>query len=442
MIDLPMELVQSPAAAGFSEAAFARFLNERDEPAWLTERRREAFARFQSLSWPKTSDEEWRRTDIRGLRLDDFSPPRGDQSALDSLDQPGALRSSLVGHGAVGLEHRDGGLSRPAEAAPLKGAILLDLAQAAREHPDLVKRHLFNPPVAAGEDLFGALHAAFWTSGTFVYIPRGVELETPLYSVIGLSGGGCDLSHTLVVLEEGARAVVAREMVGLDGDAPALHAGGLEIVVSDRARLEIVDIQNWSQSTWHFSNEHARLGRESALNWTVGGLGSRLAKVNQEVVLDGSGSSARVNGILFTTGRQHLAYSTRQEHRAPHTTSDLLYKGGLKDRSRIVWKGMIRVEKEGQRTDAYQRNDNLILSDRARADSIPGLEIEANDVRCTHGATAGRVDEEMIFYAQARAITRDQAIRLIVQGFFSSVLDRIGVETAREILRDAVASKI
>ena len=145
---------------------------------------------------------------------------------------------------------------------------------------------------------------------------------------------------------------------------------------------------------------------------------------------------------MFTTGRQHLAYFTRQDHAAPHTTSDLLYKGGLKDQSRVVWKGMIRVEKDAQRTDAYQKNDNLVLSDSARADSIPGLEIEANDVRCTHGATAGRVDEDMIFYAQARGISRETAIRLIVEGFFANVYDRITLEPVRETLRQAVAAKL
>jgi Fe-S cluster assembly protein SufD len=145
---------------------------------------------------------------------------------------------------------------------------------------------------------------------------------------------------------------------------------------------------------------------------------------------------------MFTSGRQHLAYFTRQDHMAPNTRSDLLYKGGLKDKSRIVWKGMIRVEKDAQKTDAYQKNDSLILSDHARADSIPGLEIEANDVRCTHGATAGRVDEEMIFYAQARGVPRETAIRLIVEGFFANVYDRITVEPVRETLRLAVAEKL
>ena len=184
------------------------------------------------------------------------------------------------------------------------------------------------------------------------------------------------------------------------------------------------------------------MGPDAAIQWTVGGLGARLAKVNQEVALTGQGARAQVNGVMFTTGRQHLAYFTRQDHAAPQTTSDLLYKAGLKDRSRIVWKGMIRVEPDAQKTNAYQKNDNLVLSDSARADSIPGLEIEANDVRCTHGATAGRVDEDMIFYARSRGVSRETAIRLIVEGFFANVYDRITLEPVRETLRQAVADKL
>src|SRR5262249_17990674 len=174
----------------------------------------------------------------------------------------------------------------------------------------------------------------------------------------------------------------------------------------------------------------------------VGGLGARLAKVNQEVALIGPGASAQVNGVMFTTGRQHLAYFTRQDHVAPHATSDLLYKAGLKDQSRIVCKAMIVVEEDAQRANAYQKNANLVHSESAGQDSIPGLEIEANDVRCTHGATAGRVDDEMIFYAQARAIQRDEAIRLIVEGFFANVYDRITLEPVQETLRQAVAAKL
>jgi Fe-S cluster assembly protein SufD len=335
-------------------------------------------------------------------------------------------------------------VGREPDRSRLGGAVFVDLNRAVRDQPELLARYLLTKAVTPADDYFAALHAAFWTSGSLLYVPKGVTVEAPLFSLIGLAREGrVDLSHTLVVLEEGAEATLVRESAGRDGgQVPALHVGAVEVFLAQGARLRLVNIQNWDEATWHFSRERAFVGRDATLQWTVGGLGSRLAKVNQEVVLAGQGASAQVNGVLFTSGRQHLAYFTRQDHVAPHTTSDLLYRGGLKDRSRIVWKGMIRVEKDAQRTDAYQKNDNLVLSESARADSIPGLEIEANDVRCTHGATAGRVDEDMIFYAQARGISRETAIRLIVEGFFANVYDRITIDPVRETLRQAVATKL
>ena len=432
------------STGGFTESTFQSFLRGRDEPSWLTDRRREAFARFQAFAWPTARDEEWRRTDIRAFKLENFAPPCPDQPAGATRTALDGLWESLSSHYATGIEHVNGAAVRLADSSRLSGALFLDLHQAVRNHPDLVRRYLLTQAVKPADDIFAALHAAFWTGGTLLYVPRGLKVEAPLFSLVGLTHEGrVDLSHTLVVLEEGAEATLVRETASsARGETPGLHVGALEVVQGEGSRFRLVNIQNWDSSTWHFSRERALVGRDATLQWTVGGLGSRLSKVNQEVALTGQGAGAQVNGVMFTTGRAHLAYFTRQDHQAPHTTSDLLYKGGLKDRSRIVWKGMIRVEKEAQRTDAYQKNDNLMLSATARADSIPGLEIEANDVRCTHGATAGRVDEEMIFAAQARGIPRKIAIRLIVEGFFANVYDRITLEPVQETLRHAVAAKL
>ncbi|MBV8233572.1 MAG: Fe-S cluster assembly protein SufD [Planctomycetaceae bacterium] len=434
-----------PAApGGFTESAFETFLRGRDEPRWLIDRRREAFTLFKAAPWPTSKDEEWRRTDIRGLKLDAFAPPgrrEPDAEARAALDP---LWQELSTHYAMGIAQVNAEATRAADPAKLGGAIFVDLGRAVKESPELLRRFLLTEAVTPREDAFAALHAAFWTGGTLLYVPRGVKVEAPLFSLVGLARDGhVDMDHTLVVLEEGAEATLVRETSGRDrADAPALHVGAVEIFAGRGARLRFVNIQNWDTSTWHFSRERALVGSDAALQWTVGALGSRLAKVNQEVALTGEGARAQVNGVMFTTGRQHLAYFTRQDHQAPHTTSDLLYKGGLKDRSRIVWKGMIRVEKDAQRTDAYQKDDNLVLSDAARADSIPGLEIEANDVRCTHGATAGRVDEDMIFYARSRGVSKETAIRLIVEGFFANVYDRITLEPVQETLRQAVADKL
>lgn len=440
----PSTLSTNTKSTGFGEAAFSTFLKDRDEPAWLRERRKEAFGIFEASPWPTSNDEEWRRTDIRGLKLDTFAPPA--PAKLDPADVAALepLRQTLDSHYATGISQINAQVGHAAEASNLHGAIFMDLNQAVKEHPEIVQRYLLTKVVSPQDDTFAALHSAFWTGGVLLYVPKGVKLEAPLFSLVGLAREGrVDLDHTLVVLEDGAEATLVRETAGRErGDAPALHVGAVEIIVGRGAKLRFVNIQNWDTNTWHFSRERALVGPDAALQWTVGGLGSRLAKVNQEVALTGQGASAQVNGVMFTTGRQHLAYFTRQDHAAPHTRSDLLYKGGLKDRSRIVWKGMIRVEPDAQKTDAYQKNDNLVLSDSARADSIPGLEIEANDVRCTHGATAGRVDEDMIFYAQARGVSRETAIRLIVEGFFANVYDRITLEPVQETLRQAVATKL
>lgn len=436
----------SPPATtgGFTEAAFEAFLKGRDEPAWLVQRRRDAFAAFRSLPWPTAKDEEWRRTDIRGLKLDAFGPPAASDSTTADSAALEPLWKVLSTHYATGIEQVNAVASRAPDPAKLGGAVFMDLNRAVKELPELVEKYLLTKAVSGREDALSALHAAFWTGGTLLYVPKGVKVEAPLFSLVGLArAGAVDLEHTLVVLDEGAEASLVRESTGRDrGGAPALHIGAVELIVGSNAKLRFVNIQNWDDATWHFSRERALVGADATLQWTVGGLGAKLAKVNQEVALTGRGARAQVNGVMFTTGRQHLAYFTRQDHAAPNTWSDLLYKGGLKDRSRVVWKGMIRVEKDAQKTDAYQKNDSLILSDAARADSIPGLEIEANDVRCTHGATAGRVDEEMVFYAQARGIDRVTAVRLIVEGFFANVYDRITLEPVRETLRQAVAAKL
>jgi Fe-S cluster assembly protein SufD len=434
----------SPVPVGFTEDVFESFLRRRDDPPWLIDRRREAFARFQAFAWPSPRDEEWRRTDIRAFKLDRFGPPCPGPLSSETRTSLDSLWRSLSSHYGTGIEHVNGVAVKSADPGRLGGAVFLDLQTAIKEQPELLRRWLLTEAVAPSADLFAALHAAFWSCGTLLYVPRGVKVEAPLFSLVGLAHeGSVDLSHTLIVLEEGAEATLVRETAAVGrGQTPGLHVGALEVIQQQGSRLRLVNIQNWDSATWHFSRERALVGRDARLQWTVGGLGSRLAKVNQEVALVGEGADAQVNGVMFTSGSQHLAYFTRQDHVAPHTTSDLLYKGGLKDRSRVVWKGMIRVEKGAQRTDAYQKNDNLILSEAARADSIPGLEIEANDVRCTHGATAGRVDEDMIFYSQARGISRETAIRLIVEGFFAKVYDRITLDPVQETLRQAVASKL
>jgi Fe-S cluster assembly protein SufD len=428
------------ATAGFAQETFDSFLADRREPAWLVELRRSAWNVFSRLPLPDTSQEEWRRTDIRGFHLDRFGPSVPPPSAAlapnplltEGVDLAGSV-ATLDGH-------------------PYRTIVLTDLAapnvlfgsldELVRSHGDLIEPYLLTRAVAPYYDKFAALHAAFWSGGTLVYVPKGVVIEQPLHILSAMSDGGVDLGHSLIVLEEGAEATVLAETASTDPAGSGLHCGAVEILVGPRAKLRYVNLQDWGTGVWHFAHHKALVGRDASLQWTIGALGSRLAKVNQHVALVGEGASAQVNGVMFTDGKQHLSYHTLQHHESPHCTSDLLYKGALQGHSRVVWRGMIKVDPDAQRTDGYQRNDTLVLSESARADSIPGLEIEADDVKCSHGATAGRVDDEQIFYAMARGLTRREAIRMVVAGFFQQVFDRITVASVRHALGEAIGRRI
>jgi Fe-S cluster assembly protein SufD len=306
---------------------------------------------------------------------------------------------------------------------------------------DRLRPHLF-AAVDYRVDKFAALHAACWSGGTVLYVPRGVVIDRPLHMLSALSPGGVDFGHALIVLEEDAEATVLAETASTDATAAGLHCGAIEIFVGRRAKLRYVNLQDWGSGVWHFAHQRALVGQNAALQWTIGALGSRLAKVNQHVALVGPGANVQVNGVMFTEGKRHLSYHTLQHHQVPHCTSDLLYKGALQDKSRLVWRGMIKVDRDAQKTDGYQRDDNLILSEDARADSIPGLEIEADDVKCSHGATAGRVDDEQVFYARCRGLTRKEAIRMIVTGFFQQVFDRITIASVRHALGEAIGRRV
>jgi len=441
-----MSTVAAPRA--FDSAAFEAFVAERREPAWLVELRRAAFAKFQELPAPSRREEEWMRTDIRLFRLEKFAPPAfaSEGPAPVGTTVPAPILSAGVELGGTMTVVNGRAVDAGCDAdLASRGVLFGSLETLVLEHGDKLRPYFERKLVNSSADKFAALHAAFWTGGTLLYVPRGVAVEKPLHNLAALVSQGAarpavDLSKLMVVLEEGAQATLLSETAGDDG--PALHCGSIELFVGKGARLRYVNLQNWGSGTWHFAHQKGAVDRDGSLQWTIGALGSRLAKVNQHVGLVGEHARAQVNGVMFTEGRQHLSYHTLQHHEAPHCTSDLLYKGALQDESRLVWRGMIRVDPLAQKTDAYQRDDNLMLSDGARADSIPGLEIEADDVRCTHGATAGRVDDSQIFYAQSRGLTRKEAIRMIVAGFFQQVFDRIEIESVREALGLAIGRRI
>lgn len=426
--------------SGFSHTAFESFLRACDEPAWLLDTRRQAWQQFQDLAWPTRNNEEWQRTDIRSFNLDRFA--LGVDHPLE-LEHPQGLLSAgvelggqvIAANGRVIASSLD---KRWADCGVLFGS----LAEGVHQADERLRPYLTCPLVSPRYDRFSALRAACWTSGQVLHVPRGVAVSQPLHILSVLGDGATDISHALVVLEEGAEATLLCETDGLHESDAGLHCGALDIILRPGAHLRVVNLQNWGHGTWHFAHHKAVVEQDAALQWTVAAMGSRLAKVNQHVELTGAGASSQVNGVMFTGGKQHIAYHTQQHHAAPQCRSDFLYKAALQDKSRTVWRGMIKVDPVAQQSDGYQRNDNLLLSSQVRADSIPGLEIEADNVRCTHGSTSGRVDEELIFYARCRGFTRQEAIRAIVSGFFQQIFDRITIESVRDALALAIGRRV
>lgn len=412
---------------------------------FLREYRLKAWELFNSLPLPTTQDEPWRRTDLRGLQPGRFRLPANGN--LPPYPQPPeALLKPLAGDvhgGQIVLTPQGANVQQLDPELAARGVIFTDLQTAERQHPEILEK-ILGKIVRPDEGKFAALAAAMANSGVLVYVPRGVEVKQPLHSV--LWGPGVNLayfSHILVLLEEGASLTYVHESAShTEMDGQSLHAGIVEIHVGAEANLRFVELQSWGEHVWNFTHERARVERDANLDWIFGAIGSHLTKNFSDLDLVGEGAVGRMSGFYFTDGVQHLDHDTQQNHLAAHTTSDLLFKGALKDRSRSVWQGMIYVAPGAQKTDGYQANRNLTLSPHARADSIPGLEILADDVRCTHGATVGKIDAEQVFYLRSRGIPLHDAERLIVEGFFDPIMQRIPFEEVRARFQDAISEKM
>ena len=384
--------------------------------------RAELLERYRALPLPTTKDEHWRFTDLA-----DFDP------------------EAWTANGATGIATPPSMLELDASGAAYVGESGIEIESA----PDgvtfgaLPEEHELLYSLVGWDEKFAAHNAAMWKNGMLVHVPEGVELEKPLYVRIANSvAGGALFWRLLVVAEPESRFTLIEEYVSSEPDLSSYVNAAVEIVVRDAARVEYVSVQNLSRSTWNFASHHARVDRDAELDWVAGGFGSAKGKVRIQNDLAGPGATSRVTGAYFVDGTQHLDYDTFQEHIAPNTTSDFAFKGALRDNARAVWRGMIRVEQDAQKTNAYQENRNLLLSRTAHADSIPGLEILANDVRCTHGATLGQVDRDQLFYLMTRGLSRSEAERLIVRGFFQDALDRVDLEPVREALAAALEARI
>jgi Fe-S cluster assembly protein SufD len=417
---------------------------DHDIPLFLQDYRKKAWDTFERLPMPSTSDEPWRRTDLRGLDAHLFRLPElGEYKNLPSV--PNTLLEPLAGDKYGGqIVMMPGGIKvNLNEELSAKGVIFTDLKTAEQEHSDILA-HIIGQTVKFDEGKFAALASALSQNGVLVYVPKGMQVELPLHSVLWGPGAGlAHFSHVMVWLEEGASLTYLHEAASLteSGDQ-TLHAGVVEIHLGSGANLRFVELQSWGEHVWNFSHERARVGRDANLDWIFGAVGSRLTKNFSDLDLIGEGANGRMSGFYFSDGKQHLDHDTQQNHFAENTTSDLLFKGALQGNSRSVWQGMIYVAPGAQKTDGYQANRNLVLSPKARADSIPGLEIMADDVRCTHGATIGKIDPNEIFYLRTRGIPYKDSVRLIVEGFFDPIMQRIPLEGVRSRLEESISSKL
>jgi Fe-S cluster assembly protein SufD len=383
--------------------------------------RAQALERYRALPLPDASDEHWRFTDLRGFDPDAFSVNGAKAVApAESILELDAAAVVTVTEAGLEVEQAAAGI----EIAPLGDHELLGT-------------------LVDADEKFAAHNAAMWETGLLVRVPQGVVLEKPVYvRVTNGNEGGSLFWRLLIVCEPGSRFSFIEEYASASRELSGYSNAVTELFVGQTAKLEYVSIQNLSAETWHFANHHARVERDAELDWVAGGFGSKKGKVRIQNDLAGRGATSRVTGAYFADGSQHLDYDTFQEHIAPSTTSDFAFKGALRDRATSVWRGMIRVEPDAQKTNAYQENRNLLLSELAHADSIPGLEIMANDVRCTHGATISQVDRDELFYCMARGLTRGEAERLIVRGFYQEIFDRIDFDPVREALQAALEARI
>ncbi len=403
-----------------------------------------AWENFTAFPIPTITEEPWRRTDLRSMPVDKFN--LASQDELTTFPTPPVeLLKPLVGSEHAG-QIIIGNKFPQVELDPKlkdQGVIFKDIQNALKDHGELIAR-MMGKVVRADEGKFAALAAALSHQGVFLYVPKNVVVDQPLHSL--LWGPGANLayfSHLLVWLEEGSSVTYMHEAASPnESPGQSMHAGIVEIYVGPGANLRFVELQSWGDHIWNFSHERARVDSGGSLDWIFGAIGSHLTKNFSDLDLIGEGASGRLSGFYFTNGKQHLDHDTQQNHLAPHTTSDLLFKGALKNQSRSVWQGMIYVAPGAQKTDGYQANRNLVLSPKARADSIPGLEILADDVRCTHGATVGKIDPDQVFYLRTRGIPYPEAERLIVEGFFDPIMQRIPFEGVRSRFQQAILDKM
>jgi Fe-S cluster assembly protein SufD len=431
-------------------------------PDWLQSYRQSALEIYHDRKIPTTGVEAWKYTNLRRFKPENFVPAKTVPPVSSLDDLPAKVRDRLSSTDAAGRVVLSGSSviyqDIPAELEA-RGVIFTDLRSAVTQHEALVRKYLYSVVGAAypdptaqqleryehiphlDEDKFTALNAALWDSGFFVYVPRGVELELPLGGFRYLDQDGAFLaSRTLVVVEDNAKVTYIDEQ-----DSPDLKAanfGAVELFLGQGAQLRYVAIQNWGRGVTHIQRIKSSLARDAQLHSLYVTMGGSLSRTEVQSALGGEGSSSEMLAVYFADKDQHFDQYTLQHHLKPRAHSDLLFKGVLADKARGVFSGLIKVELNAQKTDAYQKNRTLLLSNDARSDSVPQLEINANDVRCSHGSTTGPVDQQELFYLRSRGIPRPIAEKMLVTAFLEDVLNRVPLKNVVRYLEEVIADKV
>ncbi len=407
-------------------------------PTWWLDRKRAAYARFAALPFPKRTDEGWRFSHLSGLSLDGYKlaePINHQQVTNQDLGAPGAGTLLLANHQLVYAEPL---AAKFAE----QGVIFTSLQEALLKHSDLVRPHLLAQPSKLGSEKFVALHEAFLENGAFIYVPRNVTVDLPLGVFHYASGTGTALfPHTLVVAEENAKVTVADFFRSSTGAGAQFACGGNDLYAGHGAQVTYLAMQDWSRETLSFQFNATVARRDTRVLSINLHAGARQARHESFSQLQAPGAHSEMLALTIAHGTQEFDQRTLQIHQAPNTSSNLLYKNALLDQAKTIFSGLIVVDPDAQKTDAYQSNRNLMLSDEAEANSLPGLEIQANDVRCTHGATSARIDAEQEFYLESRGINPTQAQELLVFGFFEEVLGKIENSQLHDSLAEIIREK-
>lgn len=435
-------------APGFSRAAVEELSRGKGEPAWMLQKRLDAWDTYE-----KTPTPLGRRGDLGTLRafsnfkfdrLTSYVPGKVGDILPTSFEK--ARQEGLVDERSGTIIQHNSSIVRIELNEDLKqqGVILTDLETAVREHPELVQPYFMTDCIPVDSNKYTALHAAFWSGGIFLYVPQGVEIAAPILSQVWLDApGSAFFSHTLIVADEMSSVrFVTEYSSGVEGDQATLLDDVVEVYAKNAASVEFSNLQELGQNIWNITNKNAIFAKDASVTFVLAELGSKVNITNIGAGLKGNGSAGELVGVFFTDHDQRFAISSLSNHDALSTNAETLVKGVLTDESRVEFDGMIRIQPKAQRTASFLSAHALLLSKKSRAELIPGLEIAANEVSASHGATSGQIDEEQLFYLMVRGIARPEAERIIVQGFFEPVLQRIPLENLRARLRRGIVRRM